>query len=413
MRPKKDDYERKAFEPMRKRLKTLACTALIAAMCLTLFPTGQTAVAVAKTLTVSFQVTTYQNRARSALKLINQYRQKNGLDALVMLADLEKVAIQRAAELFVFFDHARPDLTDYDTADDGYARLKGCTAVGECIAAGYSKAEDAAADWLENAPDMLLDGDFTHAGLACVQVKGSYNEYYWALYLQGQADAAGLTKAASTAKAGATRSMKVEIAKGMYARADNSHKRFELRVADMNLKTKTSAQPTVYLYDRYDVQIGKCELADLTFKSGNTGVFTVLQDGTVKRKKNGTATLTVKADGLDAASCTVTIGGSGADGAVTAATIGDAQPELALKEYAKHVTLSAYVKGASGYVLYRAASKNGTYTKVDEQATTQRWTQKLAKEDISRTYYYKVRAYKNSNGRRVYSAYSDPVKVAP
>lgn len=75
----------------------------------------------------------------------------------------------------------------------------------------------------------------------------------------------------------------------------------------MSLKTKTSAQPTVYLYDRYDVQIGKCELEDLTFKSGNTGVFTVLKDGTVKRKKNGTATLTVKADGLDAATCTVTI----------------------------------------------------------------------------------------------------------
>ena len=133
----------------------------------------------------------------------------------------------------------------------------------------------------------------------------------------------------------------------------------------------------------------------------------------MKRKKNGTATLTVKADGLDAATCTVTIGSASANGTVTAATIGDVEPELALKEYAKHVTLSAYVKGASGYVLYRSASKTGTYTKVDEQATTQRWTQKIEKEDLTRTYYYKVRAYKNSNGKRVYSEYSDAVKVAP
>lgn len=249
---------------MRSRSSMALRRALAMLLCLMLLPAC--ASAAAKTLTLSFSVTTYQNRARSALKLVNQYRQKNGVEELVMLSDLEKVAIQRAAELFVFFDHTRPDLTDYDTADDDYARLKGCTAVGECIAAGYSKAEETVADWMRNAPDMLLDGDFTHAGLACIQVKGSYNEYYWALYLQGQPQATGLKKAESTAKAGATRSMKVEIAKGMYARADNSHKRFELRVADMSLKTKTSAQPTVYLYDRYDVQIGKCELEDLTFK---------------------------------------------------------------------------------------------------------------------------------------------------
>lgn len=396
---------------MRSRPSMALRRALAMLLCLMLLPAC--ASAAAKTLTLSFSVTTYQNRARSALKLVNQYRQKNGVEELVMLSDLEKVAIQRAAELFVFFDHTRPDLTDYDTADDDYTRLKGCAAVGECIAAGYSKAEETVADWMKNASDMLLDGDFTHAGLACIQVKGSYNEYYWALYLQSQPQATGLKKAESTAKAGVTHSMKVEIAKGMYARADNSHKRFELRVADMSLKTKTSAQPTVYLYDRYDVQIGKCELEDLTFKSGNTGVFTVLKDGTVKRKKNGTATLTVKADGLDAATCTVTIGSASANGTVTAATIGDVEPELALKEYTRHVTLSTYVKGASGYVLYRSASKTGTYTKVDEQATTQRWTQKIEKEDLTRAYYYKVRAYKNSNGKRVYSEYSDAVKVTP
>ena len=146
------------------------------------------------------------------------------------------------------------------------------------------------------------------------------------------------------------------------------------------------------------------------------------QDGTIKKKKNGTGTLTVKSAGLEDATCTVTIGGSSSastssssnsSASVTASTIGDAVPELKAKEYTKHWNLSVYLKGASGYVLYRSTSKTGSYTKVDEQATTKTCTFKLEEADLNRTYYYKVRAYKNSNGKRVYSEYSDPVRVAP
>jgi len=399
---------------MLRRIRALISAVLAAVLCLSVLPMPAQAAAAKKTLTVSFQATTYQNRARSLLKQINDLRRECGLAPLVMLADLEKAAIQRAAELFVFFDHDRPDLTEYDTVCSEYASLKKVQAVSECIAAGYSKAEDTFADWADSAADVLLDPDFTHAGIGCVYMKGSANEYYWALILQQQPEGITARKADNTAKAGTAKNISVEIAKGMYERADNSHKRFELRVDDLNLKTKTSAQPAVYLYDRYDVKIGKCELEDLTFKSSSTSVFTVNQDGTVKKKKNGTGTLTVKTPGLDEAKCTVTIGSSASSSAsVTAATIKDAVPELTAKEYAKHVSLSVYLKGASGYVLYRATSKTGSYTKVEEKATTSRWTHKLEEDDLNRTYYYKVRAYKNSNGKRVYSEYSAPVKVAP
>ena len=99
--------------------------------------------------------------------------------------------------------------------------------------------------------------------------------------------------------------------------------------------------------------------------------------------------------------------------AVTAATIKDREPELTVTEYSSYTKLSVYVKGASGYVLYRSTSKTGTYSKVDEQATTKRWDVKIQDDNLTRSYYYKVRAYKNSNGKRVYSEYSDPVRVAP
>lgn len=397
---------------MLRPIRTALRAVLALALCLAMLPAPAMA-ATAKTLTVSFQATTYQNRARTLLKQINALREKNGLEPLVMLADLEKAAIQRAAELFVFFDHDRPDLTDYDTAAREYASLKKVQAVSECIAAGFSKAEDVFADWEDSVGELLLDPDFTHVGIGCVYVKGSSHEYYWEMLLHQQPEGIAARKADSSAKAGANKNISVEIARGMYERADSSHKRFELRVDDLNLKTKTSAQPTVYLYDRYDVKIGKCELEDLTFKSSSTALFTVQQDGTVKKKKNGVGTLTVKASGLEDAKCTVTIGSTASDGAVTASTIGDAVPELTAKEYTRHVNLSVYVKGSSGYVLYRSTSRTGSYTKVAEEATTSRWTHKLDEDDLSRTYYYKVRAYKNSNGKRVYSQYSDPVKVAP
>ena len=126
-------------------LRRIVSAMLALLLCLSILPDAQAAAA--KTLTVSFEVTTYQNRARSLLKLINDYRKDNGVDALVMLSDLEKLSLQRAAELFVFFDHDRPDLTGYDEAYEAYKSLKGCMAVSECIAAGYSKADEVFADW--------------------------------------------------------------------------------------------------------------------------------------------------------------------------------------------------------------------------------------------------------------------------
>lgn len=374
-------------------------------------------------LTVSFTAQTYQNRAREVLKEINKIRKEEGLPELIMTGDLEKAAIQRAGELFVFFDHARPDMTDYDTIIDEYESLAPCEVSTECIAAGFSKAEETALEWYTSSFDSLTDPDFTHAGVGCVYMKGSENEYYWALLLTGFPEDYSGKAAGKATKAGANKNLKVEIGKDMYTHADNSHKRFELRCADVNLKSKSSATLTVNLYDRYDVKIGKCELADLKFKSSNTSLFTVSAEGEVKRKKSGSGTLTITAPGLEDLKVEVTCGSGSSSSssssaasnavAVTATTIKEREPELTATEYSSYTKLSVYVKGASGYVLYRSTSKTGTYSKVDEQATTKRWDVKIQNDDLTRSYYYKVRAYKNSNGKRVYSEYSDPVKVAP
>ncbi|MGN0293834.1 MAG: fibronectin type III domain-containing protein [Lachnospiraceae bacterium] len=65
------------------------------------------------------------------------------------------------------------------------------------------------------------------------------------------------------------------------------------------------------------------------------------------------------------------------------------------------------VNGASGYRIYRADTKNGTYKYVKDitSGKTLTWTNSgLTK---GKTCYYKIRAYRTVNGTRVYGAYSD------
>lgn len=69
------------------------------------------------------------------------------------------------------------------------------------------------------------------------------------------------------------------------------------------------------------------------------------------------------------------------------------------------------VKGASGYVVYRATKKNGKYKAVktiSKGSTVKYVNKKLTKK---KTYYYKVRAFKKSGKKVVYGAYSNKVSV--
>ena len=65
---------------------------------------------------------------------------------------------------------------------------------------------------------------------------------------------------------------------------------------------------------------------------------------------------------------------------------------------------------ADGYRVYRANSKNGTYRKAGTvKAAALSYTNKGL--TAGKTYYYKVRAYKNVNGKKVWQSYSNVVSV--
>ncbi len=135
-----------------------------------------------------------QTEARSMLESINEFRTGEdawywnsddstkttcaGLEELVYDYDLEKVAMQRAAEIALAWGHERPDGRSTWSAYDecGYERWS----VGENIAAGYTSAYSAYVAWREDNEAYsgqghrrnMLNSGFKAIGIACVTVGG-------------------------------------------------------------------------------------------------------------------------------------------------------------------------------------------------------------------------------------------------
>lgn len=69
------------------------------------------------------------------------------------------------------------------------------------------------------------------------------------------------------------------------------------------------------------------------------------------------------------------------------------------------------IKGVSGYAIYRSTKKSGGYKKIKtvKKASTTSYTNKNLSSN--KKYYYKVRAYKNVKGKKVYGSYSSVKSV--
>ena len=129
--------------------------------------------------------------ARSMLQLINEFRTggnawywnsdnrtvttKTGLGRLQYDEELEAVALVRAKELAVLFDHTRPDGTSCFTAFPDNREV-----IGENIACGYRTAAAAFEGFLEEDQNydgqghrrIMLMGEMTRVGIAAVEVNG-------------------------------------------------------------------------------------------------------------------------------------------------------------------------------------------------------------------------------------------------
>ncbi|MEG0830139.1 MAG: Ig-like domain-containing protein [Anaerovoracaceae bacterium] len=129
--------------------------------------------------------------------------------------------------------------------------------------------------------------------------------------------------------------------------------------------------------------------------SSDSKVATVSSTGKITGKKAGVATITATAENQLKGNCKVSVKPAVAKG-MKAKAIGKSTIQISWTK----------VKDASGYGVYRATSKNGSYKKI---ATTKGGsTVKYANKSLKKggTYYYKVKAHKTVSGKNIYGDYS-------
>lgn len=132
-----------------------------------------------------------------------------------------------------------------------------------------------------------------------------------------------------------------------------------------------------------------------TWKSSDKNVATVSKSGKVTAKAAGVAKITATASNKLSASCKV--------------TVAPAKTKITgLKAKKKAITVKWKKQNdATGYVIYRAVKKNGTYkaVKTITKKTTTSWTNKNLKK--GKKYFYKIKVYKTSKGGKAYSDFSN------
>lgn len=161
---------------MKKKLLTLF---LAICMIFTLIPFS--AFAASNGEQVSIEVKYHQSDARKMLKPVNQLRAKSSYELKNLTFDytLEKIAMQRAAEIVINVDHSRPNDTDFSTLlDESY------TSCAENLIAGCDTKEDALNAWMDKGLKAskqihlknMLSAEFNACGIACVEYNG---QRYW------------------------------------------------------------------------------------------------------------------------------------------------------------------------------------------------------------------------------------------
>lgn len=177
---------------MKKRICKIVSVIMSLALLTQCYPGAVSRVSASSNVKITVQYG--QTEARSILAMINELRTGSdawywnednttktdctGIKPLVYDYELEKVAMQRAIEIAVSYDHQRPDGSRCFTAygEYGYDYFT----CGENIAAGYKSASEVNYGWREDNENYdgqghrrnMLNSKFTCVGIAHVKFNG-------------------------------------------------------------------------------------------------------------------------------------------------------------------------------------------------------------------------------------------------
>lgn len=146
---------------------------LFLAVCMLISVLPMTALAAEEAVvTVTVAGTQVYDEAQDVVTLVNQERTAAGESAVTHNATLNALAMQRAAELALYFSHTRPDGSDYFTVLNG--EYSGGTACGENIAIGQDSAAEVMEYWMNSQghKENILNSKFTQIGVGCFYCNG-------------------------------------------------------------------------------------------------------------------------------------------------------------------------------------------------------------------------------------------------
>ena len=114
------------------------------------------------------------------LDLVNQEREKAGLQPLQLDEELNGYAERRAQEVTRYFSHQRPDGSDFNTlVPDEQARKYAC--LGENLQRGANSPVTVVANWMLSPTHKanILYPDYNVMGLAYVYQADDDSHHYW------------------------------------------------------------------------------------------------------------------------------------------------------------------------------------------------------------------------------------------
>lgn len=215
--------------------------------------------------------------AYKALDATNELRKKAGVAELTMDQELLEYAMQRAAEIAVYYDHIRPDGSDCGS---------GCEKLyGENIQVGSVTGEYAVALWRtssEHYANMVYSG-WKSIGIGCFET--DYQSYWVQCF--GYDTAQKATKSANRTVIAAVTVESSLIANNVYLEGLAGRSNVTI-TAGWNVKV-----PLMLTNAGWNYSHAELSWDDFTTTSTNPNVVMIRSDGTFVCKNAGKATLTI------------------------------------------------------------------------------------------------------------------------
>lgn len=238
-------------------------------------------------VTVHISGTENYSYANEVLALVNQERARRGLSPLKPDQALMETAMQRAAELAMYYSHTRPDGTKCFTATSRGTRR------AENIAVGYPSPQAAVAAWISSPGHLanMTDSEMVSIGIGCFQDSGGI--WHWVQFF----DNAAALEPALSGSSQVTRS--VSIRKSLLHLQPVANQAFVCKD-----KGTTVSMDIYHVNELFEASKPKLAASGFDFVSSNPVAATVDAGGMITVQGPGTAVITASVKGD--ASCAVT-----------------------------------------------------------------------------------------------------------